>query len=392
MLAARPRTCRCGGSSRFSRVDQLADGSSRTPSARRRTASAPAARYDRHLQVAAAGDERRRGRRAASAWRIGRPSGRRSTSASAAAPGAAVIADAPPRARPIASISSMKPIAPPSLRAVLRSALKYWRIFFAVAPWNMDWNDVALDEQERHAGLGGHRLGGVRLAGARTTLEEQAAARAAAHLAGEGAVREEEVQRADDLLLDDVDADDVLEPGVDLLGPGHVRRPAGEDELPEEEHDQQREEQGRDQQQRVDARQVEEVERVAGEDAVPEVGGRARRPGGRAVSSRLRRSTSRVRPTSAPPDRPGLVEEARSPTRSACLSPTAPPPSCVAVPAAAGGGDVTRSEHQPRGRLPTPGRRTSICWAVSPAPRAPGTCRLLCSPGCGRRHPFGPAR
>ena len=47
----------------------------------------------------------------------------------------ATAADAmPPRRIAIASISSMKPIAPPSVRAALRSALKYARIFFAVAP------------------------------------------------------------------------------------------------------------------------------------------------------------------------------------------------------------------------------------------------------------------
>ena len=47
--------------------------------------------------------------------------------------GCAVI-DRPPRAIAIASISSMKPIAPPSWRAALRSALKYERILRAVAP------------------------------------------------------------------------------------------------------------------------------------------------------------------------------------------------------------------------------------------------------------------
>ena len=46
----------------------------------------------------------------------------------------AVIDDMPPRAVAMASISSMNPIAPPSVRAALRSALKYARIFFAVAP------------------------------------------------------------------------------------------------------------------------------------------------------------------------------------------------------------------------------------------------------------------
>jgi len=40
----------------------------------------------------------------------------------------------PPRAIAMASISSMNPMAPPSWRAALRRALKYERIFLAVAP------------------------------------------------------------------------------------------------------------------------------------------------------------------------------------------------------------------------------------------------------------------
>ena len=47
---------------------------------------------------------------------------------------ATAAADMPPRRIAIASISSMNPIAPPSVRAALRSALKYARIFLAVAP------------------------------------------------------------------------------------------------------------------------------------------------------------------------------------------------------------------------------------------------------------------
>ena len=43
-------------------------------------------------------------------------------------------ADSPRRVMAIASISSMKPIAPPSRRAALRSARKYERILRAVAP------------------------------------------------------------------------------------------------------------------------------------------------------------------------------------------------------------------------------------------------------------------
>src|SRR5207248_11489087 len=46
----------------------------------------------------------------------------------------------PLRLAPIASISSMNPMAPPSLRAALRSALKNDRIFAAVIPNHIDWN------------------------------------------------------------------------------------------------------------------------------------------------------------------------------------------------------------------------------------------------------------
>jgi hypothetical protein len=88
-------------------------------------------------------------------------------------------------------------------------------------------------------------------------------------------VRQEQLQRLHDLVLDDVDADDVGEPDVDLLRPDHlVRRAAGEDELSGQQEDQREEEQRREQHQRVDARQPEHVDRVAGEDAVPEPGGR----------------------------------------------------------------------------------------------------------------------
>src|SRR3954470_18667532 len=56
--------------------------------------------------------------------------------------GAAVI-DSPRRVAPIASISSMKAIAPPSASAALRASLKNLRIFMAVAPYIIDWKAVA---------------------------------------------------------------------------------------------------------------------------------------------------------------------------------------------------------------------------------------------------------
>ena len=43
----------------------------------------------------------------------------------------------------MASISSMKPMAPPSWRAALRSALKKARILRAVMPYHIDWKLVA---------------------------------------------------------------------------------------------------------------------------------------------------------------------------------------------------------------------------------------------------------
>src|SRR5437016_7420171 len=55
-------------------------------------------------------------------------------------PAGAGEAPSPLRVMPIASISSMNPIAPPSLRAALRRALKNERIFDAVMPNHIDWN------------------------------------------------------------------------------------------------------------------------------------------------------------------------------------------------------------------------------------------------------------
>ena len=199
-------------------------------------------------------------------------------------------------------------------------------------------------------------------------LEEQAAARRAAHLAGEGLVREEEVQRADHVLLDRVDADDVVEPDLDLLRPvHHVRRPAGEHELAEEHDDQQQEEQRRDQQQRVDRRQVEQVERVAAQDAVPEVRRRDADHEQRASSSRLRRMSSRLRPTSAvacrarPVDRRPSVDGLRAAARPAPPAPPSPAPSCACRP-------------QPLpGRRPRPSerRRRSPERRINPGPPSP---------------------
>ena len=52
-----------------------------------------------------------------------------------------------PRVCPIASISSMNPIAPPSLRAAFFSALKKALIFQAVIPNHIDWKAGALTKK-----------------------------------------------------------------------------------------------------------------------------------------------------------------------------------------------------------------------------------------------------
>ena len=82
---------------------------------------------------------------------------------------------------------------------------------------------------------------------------------------------QEQLQGPDDLVLDQVDADDVGQPYVDLLRPDHrVRRLAGDEELGRQQQDQGAEEQGGEEHQGVDRRQPEQVERAAVDDAVPE--------------------------------------------------------------------------------------------------------------------------
>ena len=127
-------------------------------------------------------------------------------------------------------------------------------------------------EEERHAGLGGHRLGQVGLAGSGRALEEQAASRRAAHLGAEGAVGQEEVQRADDVGLHQVDALDVCQRDVDLLGAVRdVRRAARDQRHPEGRDDHDAEEHADDQQERVDRgqRQLRQVDRTAVDDPPP---------------------------------------------------------------------------------------------------------------------------
>ena len=78
------------------------------------------------------------------AFDIGSPSRPPQPISDDAVAGAGDMAAPPWRAIPMASNSSMKPTAPPFLRAALRSARKNWRTFRWVAPWKLDWNDVAV--------------------------------------------------------------------------------------------------------------------------------------------------------------------------------------------------------------------------------------------------------
>ena len=141
-------------------------------------------------------------------------------------PSRAVDAPMPLRAPPMASISSMKPMAPPSRRAAARSARKYADLAVGLAVVHR-LEGRRRDEQEGHARLARHGLGHVGLAGARRPLEQHTAARGGAQLLANGVVREEQVQRADDLFAHDIATDDVVQPGLDVVGAvEHVRRTA----------------------------------------------------------------------------------------------------------------------------------------------------------------------
>ena len=94
----------------------------------------------------------------------------------------------PLRVPPIASISSMKPIAPPSAIAILRSVLKYAADLAGRRAVVHRLERRTGDEQEGHSRFRRHRFGGVGLARARQALEEQAAARCAAHVVAENAL------------------------------------------------------------------------------------------------------------------------------------------------------------------------------------------------------------
>ena len=111
----------------------------------------------------------------------------------------------------------MKPMAPPSRRAVVRRALKYWRILRAVEPYIIDWKAVA--ETNRKG-----TPASAAIARARWVLPVPGGPSKSSPRRGRPpifvgvlAVGEEEVQGADDFLADAVDSDDVGQPDVDLL-------------------------------------------------------------------------------------------------------------------------------------------------------------------------------
>ena len=84
------------------------------------------------------------------------------------------------------------------------------------------------DEEEGHAGLGGHGLGHVRLARPGRALEEDGLAGGAAHLLVEGPVGQEEVERLGDLLDQPLGPAHVVEGHGQLVGPVEdVGRPSG---------------------------------------------------------------------------------------------------------------------------------------------------------------------
>ena len=81
------------------------------------------------------------------------------------------------------------------------------------------------DEEVRDARFLRHRLRHVGLAGSRRTFEQDRLARVAAHRLAERLVREEQVERLDDLFFHRSESDDVVERDIDLTrGVAHVRR------------------------------------------------------------------------------------------------------------------------------------------------------------------------
>ena len=128
-------------------------------------------------------------------------------------------------------------------------------------------------EQEGHPGLAGHRLGHVRLAGSRQPFEEQPSPGSPAHLAGERAMREEQVEGTDHVLLDGIDPLDVVEGHADLFGPERdVRRPPGSDGRAEQHHDHREQQQHRHHHERLQRRQLqrEEIDRVPDQQPPPQ--------------------------------------------------------------------------------------------------------------------------
>jgi len=165
----------------------------------------------------------------------------------------------------MASISSMKPMAPPLVPGGLAQRLEVVADLAGRRAVEHGLEAGCRHEQEWHPRLAGHRLSQVGLAGAWRALEQQAAARRAPHLGGKGLVRQEQIQRADDVLFDLVDAPDIVEGYVNLLRAEHqVRGTARPDRGRGEHQPEQQEEQERHEGERVEVGHV-RAERVTGQ-------------------------------------------------------------------------------------------------------------------------------
>ena len=127
------------------------------------------------------------------------------------------------------------------------------------------------DEQERHAGLLGHRLGQVRLAGAGRSLEQHAAPRRAAELVAERRVPEEHVERPQHLVDLPVEALDLGEAELHLLRVDRdVRRLAVHQRHQDHQQDREHQDEGGEEDHPV-VGQAGEPDGVVGRVAVPEV-------------------------------------------------------------------------------------------------------------------------
>ncbi len=129
-----------------------------------------------------------------------------------------VALEVPPRLIPIASISSMNPIAPPCLRAILRRCLKNERIRYAVMPCHIDWNAGAAMNRKGTPACFAMALARYVLPVPGGPFEQDAPTRRATQFVAEGGVAQEHVERTHDLVDLRVQPLDIGETGFDLLG------------------------------------------------------------------------------------------------------------------------------------------------------------------------------